>query len=166
MRTATLTLQPPPAQLPFAVWNPTRGVWETSQLDLYGRPEPYSETWPTSGTTRGGSAYRLPSSAHLTHASASSSSPAAALLRTPVASDSKRGGETADQVRARRGTITLSHQIIDMALNGPPGSPSRRREPETLWTLIDDIFGDGDTTPPPSPAGNTSSGDRPQHPRS
>ncbi len=32
-------MQPPSAQsrvLPFAVWNPTRGIWETSQLDLFG----------------------------------------------------------------------------------------------------------------------------------
>ncbi|WP_240606907.1 DNA cytosine methyltransferase [Microbacterium sp. Gd 4-13] len=43
---------------------PTRGVWETSQPDLYGRLAPYSETWPTSGTTHDGSAYPLPRSAH------------------------------------------------------------------------------------------------------
>lgn len=65
-------------------------------------------------------------------------------------------GETLDQVRARRGTIALSHQIIDFALHEPAGSPSRRGESETLWSLIDGLFSAGDATPTQSPAGNTS----------
>ncbi|SJN13284.1 hypothetical protein FM113_17370 [Leucobacter sp. 7(1)] len=48
------------------------------------------------------------------------------------------------QVKARRGTIALSHQIIDLALHGPNGYP--RKEPENLWTLIGRLFGDGDNT--------------------
>ena len=35
MPSATPTMQPPVAQ-PFATWNSIRGIWETSQLDLYG----------------------------------------------------------------------------------------------------------------------------------
>ena len=97
----------------------------------------------------------LPLSALLTTGSASSSSPGA-RFRTPLATDSSRGGESLDQVRARRGTIALSHQIIDFALHGPPGSPNRRAESETLWSLIDGLFSAGDATPTPSPAGNTS----------
>lgn len=38
MTTAT-PLQPRRVQ-PFANWNPTRGVWETSQLDLFARSAP------------------------------------------------------------------------------------------------------------------------------
>ena len=34
MTDATLVTQPPTAQ-PFASWNPTRGIWETTQLDLH-----------------------------------------------------------------------------------------------------------------------------------
>ncbi|MDO5681347.1 MAG: hypothetical protein Q4G46_00785, partial [Propionibacteriaceae bacterium] len=97
----------------------------------------------------------------LTTASASSSSPTA-RFRTPLASDSTRGGETLDQVRARRGTIALSHQIIDFALHGPAGSPNKRGESETLWSLIDGLFNAGDGTPTPSPDGNTSPDDRPR----
>ena len=85
MSDATPNPQPPQAQ-PFAVWNPTRGVWETSQPDLYGHLAPYSETWPTSGMTRNGSVYPLPRSAHRIPGSVSSSSPTA-LFRTPLASD-------------------------------------------------------------------------------
>lgn len=154
--TATPTTQPPPSQ-PFAIWNPEAGCWETSQLDLFGRSAPYSAIWPTSGTTRNGSAYPPPSPAPLTLATASSSSRTAkALFRTPLASDSSRGGETLDQVRARRGTIALSHQVIDLALHGPAGSPTKWRESETLFALVESIFVAGGDTPTPSPDGNTS----------
>ncbi|GAA1558286.1 MULTISPECIES: DNA cytosine methyltransferase [Brevibacterium] len=143
--------------LPFTTWNPTDGVWETSQLDLFGHSAPFSEIWPTSGSMHNGSAYRHLSSAHLTIASASSSSPTARILfRTPLATDASRGGETLDQVRARRGTIALSHQIIDFALHGPAGSPTRRRDSEMLFSLVESMFADGDATPTPSPDGNTS----------
>ena len=165
MTNATPAMQPPTAQ-PFAAWNPTRGIWETTQLDLYGlsAPSPFSAIWPTCGWIHDGSAYRLPLSALLTTASASSSSPTA-RFRTPLATDSSRGGETLDQVRARRGTIALSHQIIDFALHGPAGSPTKRCESETLWSLIDGLFNAGDATPTPSPAGNTSPDDQypPRH---
>lgn len=95
MPDATPTPQPPNRMRPqpFATWNPTRGIWETSQLDLYGQSEPYSAIWPTSGWMHGGSAYQLPLSVLLTPASASSSSPTVPLFRTPLASDSSRGGE-------------------------------------------------------------------------
>ena len=39
MTDATPAMQPPTAQ-PFAAWNPTRGIWETTQLDLYGHLAP------------------------------------------------------------------------------------------------------------------------------
>ena len=163
MNHATPATQPPTMQ-PLASWNPTRGIWETTQLDLYGRSAPFSAIWPTCGWVRDGSAYRLPLSALLTTASASSSSPTA-RFRTPLATDSSRGGETLDQVRARRGTIALSHQIIDFALHGPHGSPTKRRESETLWSLIDGLFNAGDATPTSSAAGNTSQDGQhlPQH---
>ncbi|MBW3086359.1 hypothetical protein KEM60_02572 [Austwickia sp. TVS 96-490-7B] len=99
-----------------------------------------------------GSAYQLRLSALLTNASASSPSPGA-LFRTPLATDSSRGGETLDQVRARRGTIALSHQIIDFALHGPSGSPSRRAEPETLCSLIGGLFSVEGVTVTPPPVG-------------
>ncbi|WP_238560303.1 hypothetical protein [Leucobacter sp. UCD-THU] len=150
---------------PFAIWNPACGVWETSQLDLSGRSAPYSETWPTSGMTHDGSAYPLPSSALRIPGSASSSSPVP-LFRTPLASDAARGGENLDQVRARRGTIALSHQVIDLALNGPNGSPKWRAKSETLWNLIDGIFTAGEDMLRPSPDGSTSPDELRPHLRS
>lgn len=162
MPEATPPPQPPPTMRPqpFARWNPTRGVWETMQPDFSGRLAPWRETWPTCGEMRDVSAYRHHPSAHRISASVSSSSPTA-LFRTPLASDSSRGGESLEQVRARRGTIALSHQIIDLALHGPHGSPKQNSESETLWSLIEDIFTAGDATPTPSPDGNTSPDDTP-----
>lgn len=154
----------PPAMQPLATWNPTRGIWETSQLDFSGRLAPYWATWWTSGMTRNGSVYPLPPSAHHTLDSASSSSPTA-LFRTPLASDAARSGESLQQVKARRGTIALSHQIIDLALHGPNGYP-KPSEPEDLWDLIGQLFDAGDATPTPSPDGNTSPDGPPQPPRS
>ena len=158
------TPPPQPRTEPIAVWNPTRGIWETSQLDLYGLLAPYSAIWPTSGTTHAGSAYPLPTSEHPTPAFASSSSPTA-LFRTPLASDAARGGESLDRVRARRGTIALSHQVIDLAQNGPASS-RRHRESELLWPLIEQLFDAGDATPWQSDDGNTSPDDKPPHPPS
>lgn len=88
------------------------------------------------------------------------------LFRTPLATDSTRGGESLDQVRARRGTIALSHQIIDLALNGPHGSASNNDESEMLWSLVEGIFIAGDATPTPSPNGHTSPDDQRRHRRS
>ena len=82
MNNATPVTQPPTEQ-PFASWNPTRGIWETTQLDLYGLSAPFSGIWSTCGWMRDGSAYPLPLSALLTNASAPSPSPGA-LFRTPT----------------------------------------------------------------------------------
>lgn len=164
MRDTTLTMQPPAMQ-PFATWNPADGVWETSQLDLYGHLARYSETWPTSGTTHGGSAYPLPRSALPIPAIASSSWPMP-LLRTPLATDAARGSESLDQVKARRGTVSLSHQVIDLVRNGPPGSHRWNDESDTLWHLIADIFNAGEHTHTPSPDGSTSPTEQHHSPRS
>lgn len=154
---ATPAMQPANMQPPFAIWNPTRGCWETPQVDLFGLLAPYSAIWPTSGELHDGSVYRrLWPVHHITGSVSSSSRTPTALFRTPLASDSSRGGETLDQVRARRGTIALSHQVIDLALHGPTGSQARWNASETLFTLIENIFNDGDAGPAPSPGGNTS----------
>ena len=158
MNDATPIPQSPQPQ-PFAVWNPIRGVWETNQPDLYGHLAPNSETWPTSGMTHDGSAYPLPQSARPTPDIGSSSSPIA-LFRTPLASDSARGGETLDHVRARRGTIALSHQVIDLVTRRDHPSP------EATFALMKEFFDAGDATPSPLPGGNASPAVPPQLPPS
>jgi hypothetical protein len=98
-------------------------------------------------------------SAHHIPGSESSSSPGA-LFRTPLASDSARGGETLDQVKARRGTIALSHQVIDLVTR------HKRRSPEETFALIEEFFDAGDAMPEPSPDGNASLDDLPPPPQS
>ena len=59
----------------FADYDPASCSWKTSRVSLDGEWETYSETWPPSGMTRTGIAYRLPQSAPRTSASASGSWP-------------------------------------------------------------------------------------------
>lgn len=81
-------------------WNPARGVWEAETADLLSeRSEPFSGTWPTSGTTRGGVAFALPMPELPMVASASSSSPG---LPTPRASRGASGTETMYSLGAAR----------------------------------------------------------------
>lgn len=125
----------------------------------------FSAIWPTCGWMHDGSAYQLPLSALLIPGSVSSFS-LGELFRTPLAADAVRGGETLAQVRARGGTVTLLHQVIDLALHGADGSPNRKGESEMLWDLVEDIFNAGDAMPMPLPDGNTSLDAQHRHPRS
>jgi hypothetical protein len=69
----------------LAKYDPSLSLWKTSQLCLEGGLETFSETWPRSGMTRSGIAYRLPTLAHLTVETASG------LLPTPVSIDAGSG---------------------------------------------------------------------------
>ena len=74
----------------IARWNSARDVWETQTTGLFcEHSDVYSETFPSSGMTRAGTAYELPTWAQRTDGSASSSSP---LLPTPAARDFKNVG--------------------------------------------------------------------------
>ena len=82
----------------LATWNPERQLWETDQASLFcEQPEPFSETWPTSGMTRSGSLSPLPPSGRRTGGSGSSSSPTpqgsygTGLLPTPLSGDGTHG---------------------------------------------------------------------------
>lgn len=80
------------ARQPIATWNPARGVWETSQVNLLcGHLEPWREVWPTSGMTVNGQVFELPTQGHRTTDSEYSSLP------TPMSRDYK--GDTAPHER-------------------------------------------------------------------
>jgi hypothetical protein len=72
---------------PIAVWSPARGVWEVPETEnlICEHSDVFSETWPSSGTTRNGWAYAQPTWVPRTDGSESSS-----LLPTP---DVPTGGE-------------------------------------------------------------------------
>ena len=67
---------------PIATWNSARGVWETpTQNLLCGHLEPFSQTWPKSGSMRNGSVFLRRQPAPVISAGASLSLPG--LLPTP-----------------------------------------------------------------------------------
>lgn len=99
---------------PLATWNPERDCWETGVEDIFGRSDVYSETWPTSGMTRNGVAYALPTWAPPTTGSACSSSPPAEMLRTPAAAEAEGGALSPERARVENRTLRLTGQILDM----------------------------------------------------
>ena len=123
---------------PLARWNPARGVWEVPQTEslLCEHLALYSATWPTSGTTRRGTAYAPPTSAHPTAGSVSSSSPA---LATPTAwlgrRDAHSVGDPERWTNPER-SRELSDQIAHMMLPTPTSwdwkGPNQRRDATCL----------------------------------
>ena len=129
MTDATQAMQPPTAQ-PFAAWNPTRGIWG----DNAARP------LRALGAVLGDLADFAAGCTmdRLTGFPCRRSSPTLPHLRPRPAHCSAPAGDgliarwrRLDQVRARRGTIALSHQIIDFASTDRvahrTGEPNRRR---------------------------------------
>ena len=98
----------------LAIWNPERDCWETGVVDIFGHSDVFSETWPTSGMTRNGVAYALPTWAPPTTASASSSSPPDEMLRTPAAAEAEGGALSPERARVENRTLRLTGQILDM----------------------------------------------------
>ncbi len=92
---------------PIATWNPARGVWETQAVNmLCGHSELYSETWPTSGMTRGGVAYALPTPALPMDEPECSSQPS--LLPTPC---SQEPGGTAEAHLHRKNRLDGANRV-------------------------------------------------------
>ena len=96
---------------PIASWNSQRDVWETDQGDLIsGHLAVYSETWPTSGSMRNGTAYVYPTSADATDDSACSSWRG---LPTPTSRDYK-DSQIRREPHRPNDTDTLSRALADL----------------------------------------------------
>jgi hypothetical protein len=110
---------------PLARWDRARSVWATLDDQLCGHSDVFSETWPSSGMTRAGLAYALPTWEPRTDGSGSSSSPGLPeLLPTPNASDtSKHSGQPA-HLRKARGHSTRIADVIEFGLPTSPGAPA------------------------------------------
>lgn len=120
----------PTSSGPFAIYDHRSSCWRTYEGTCPAALVPYSATWPPSGTTRGGRAYALPTSAPPTTAPASSSS----LLPTPAAWDGARGPDYARMRRAASGGDDLVTTVARMlptpnasdGQGGPRAVPVRR----------------------------------------
>jgi hypothetical protein len=112
----------------IATWNPARGAWEKDEPNLLCEHlELFSETWPSSGMTRGGQAYELPTPVHLIIDLGSSSShiPEDSMLRTPSVTDSTGGAISENQARERGRMVKTADQVAQLAFeNGLKVSPS------------------------------------------
>jgi len=125
----------------IGTWDRTRGIWATASADLFSEhSEPFSETWPTSGTTRGGVAFELPTPALRTAGTESSSLP------TPRASRGASGTETMYALGAERtdgsrtqGEVLLKTPTSQLAVNGGSQHPDKRREGGHGPTLADEV---------------------------
>jgi hypothetical protein len=73
----------------------------------------FSETWPSSGMTRAGTAFALPTWEQRMDGSECSSSPT--LLATPVASEGTKPSNTMGVARRRAtGEVFLTNQIVTL----------------------------------------------------
>jgi len=81
----------------FARLSPDGLLWKTYQQSFIEEWETFCATWPRSGMMQNGIAYRLPTLAHPTYATASS------LLPTPTARDYKGARSLTTQERKGRG---------------------------------------------------------------
>lgn len=95
----------------FANFDPATSSWRTSQRCLVEGWQQFSETWPRSGMTRNGTAYRLPTLAPLTGVTESG------LLPTPTAGDAKASG-------SRNTPTSQAHPVVSLcdAVRGDRGT--------------------------------------------
>ena len=96
---------------PLAVWNPARDAWEIPGTEglTCEHLAVFSETWPTSGMTRNGTAYALPTSEPATDDSGCS------YLPTPVASEGTKPSNTMGVARRlQTGQVFLTTGIVTL----------------------------------------------------
>lgn len=98
---------------PFAWYDPNSQSWRTWQGCLIEGWAKYSETWPKSGMTRNGIAYRRVSLERHIHGNGCS------LLPTPLASDNQRRGHVGNQCIQRRMRLGKQIGLSMLFKNGP-----------------------------------------------
>ena len=99
----------PSAPQPLAVWSTARDAWEVPQTEglFCEHLAVFSETWPTSGSMRSGTAYALPTSEPATDDSGCS------YLPTPTTRDYKDNKIRREPHRPND-TDTLSRALVDL----------------------------------------------------
>ena len=100
---------------PIMEWNTSKKIWMLSQEEtLFGRWELFSGTWPTSGMMLDGVVYELPTQAHRTTDSESSSLP---TLRTPSVTDGTGGAVSETQAVERGRMVKVADQMAELAFD-------------------------------------------------
>jgi hypothetical protein len=102
---------------------------------LCGHSAPFSATWPTSGTTRRGTAYPLPLSAHPTSGGESSSSPGLPTPTARLGDEHSRGWPSRET--ARRRTMDEGRRNLEDSLAllpTPPTSEMKGPHPDDRGT--------------------------------
>lgn len=143
-------MEPSAPQQLLATWNAASSAWETTETTLCGHSVVFSETWPTSGMTRRGKAYALPTSAPLMDGSASSSLPGLpaprtgtaqeTLLPTPMTSDTNGGGCTGQEgLTSGPSSPLFRTPTAQLAINGGSQHPDKRKAGGHGPTLADEV---------------------------
>lgn len=175
----------PTSRTPFASYDPDSSSWKTSGVISLWDSTAFSETWPSSGMTRGGYAFQLPLPAPLTVESASSSLPTLRASRgasatetmyllfpTPAAGNPNDGEDTngwlsrRERVKERVGNgngmgmpLTIAVQLLPTpkASDGEKGGPNQRGSSGdlTISSAVHQLT--GDDTKPRYAGGRTSS---------
>lgn len=148
-------------------WDPDRQLWMKvpPQPVFFELPEPYSETWPASGSMRNGICVPRPTSAPPTAGDGSSSSLGPALLPTPTTSEGRGPGAPEgyrnDTLRARIANLPtprardskgtgyedglpnvvqlLKTPTAQLAVNGGSQHPDKRKAGGHGPTLADEV---------------------------
>lgn len=119
----------------IARWNSARDVWETRMTGLFcEHSDVFLETWPTSGTTRDGTAYALPTWVRPTGAFASS-----CLLPSPTVSEANGPGLHGDGGQDLRTLVSLlpTPTVQDASNTAGPSQMDRNSLPlNTVVTLL------------------------------
>ena len=130
----------------LARFDPATSLWKTSQLCLVEGLETFSETWPRSGMTRSGTAYRLPPLAPLTAETGFGSWP------TPRANDAEKRGNFGP-TNPRNGlpaAVRLWATPLARDCKGPGMSRAQRlqgRLPDNLSSQVRESDGSGALNP-------------------
>lgn len=119
-----------PSHIAFAIYDPTTLSWKTSQGSLWEEWATYSESWPLSGMTLSGRAYRQAPSVPRTFAGECSSWP------TPTARLGRGGGTPSHALALRRLDRRYGPNLDDVVSAQLPDGKRGRLNPTWIEWLM------------------------------